>query len=212
MAGRVKLFGIGLNKTGTSSLRFALQHLGFRHHPPGPALMQAYAGGDLGPILAAAESHDSFEDWPWPLVWREMDAHFGDRARFVLTRRISAAAWLGSLKKHAERARAGGRLRRIAYGAAYPHGREAEHLALYERHNTGIRAHFADPARAGRFAELCWEEGHGWPELCRLLGMAVPDIPFPHANAGTSAAPDPQVVARNRRRIRRQLRRPEPGT
>lgn len=207
MAGRVKLFGIGLNKTGTTSLRLALQHLGFRHHAPDRGLMKDYAAGELKSILAAAESHDSFEDWPWPLVWRQMDAHFGARARFVLTRRISPAAWLGSLKKHAERSRAGGRLRRIAYGAAYPHGHEDAFLAAYERHNAEIRTHFAHPERAARFTELCWEEGHGWPELCRLLGEPVPDIPFPHANAGTAASPDPEVLARNRRRIRRRLRR-----
>lgn len=201
-----KVFGIGLNKTGTSSLGRALRRLGFRHLSHSPRLTRALARGDMAPIEQAADSHDSFEDWPWPLVWREMDARYGDGARFILTRRASPERWLASLKAHAERARPGGIARRLAYGWDYPHGREAEHLAVYERHNAAIRAHFAHPARRHRFIELCWEEGDGWPALCRFLGLPAPMQPFPHANPAAAARPDPAHLAENRRRIAAQRR------
>ena len=44
--------------------------------------------------------HDSFEDWAWPLMFRQYCAAYGDDARHVLAVRSSAEAWLGSLMKH----------------------------------------------------------------------------------------------------------------
>ncbi|MEM9049164.1 MAG: sulfotransferase family protein [Pseudomonadota bacterium] len=183
MPKRFRVFGLGLNKTGTSSLRQALKILGFRHHIYRPALIRDLAKGRMAPIFAAAEASESFEDWPWPLVWRQLDARFGDGARFVLTRRISADVWLESLKAHSARTAGGGFARRLAYGHAYPHGQEAAHLAVYDAHLAALRTYFADRARAHRFIELCWEEGQGWSELCTFLGEPLPDLPFPHANA-----------------------------
>jgi hypothetical protein len=205
MAGALKVFGVGLNKTGTSSLGRALRRLGYRHLSHTPRLTRALARGDLAPINEAADEHDSFEDWPWPLVWREMDARYGDRARFVLTRRGSAERWVESLKAHAERIRPGSFTRRFVYGWDYPHGREVEHIAFYEGHNAAIRAHFDRPGLRNRFIELCWEEGDGWPALCGFLGQPVPAMPFPHANPRSAARADPDHEQENRRRIAAQI-------
>lgn len=203
MSKRYKVFGIGLNKTGTTSLRQALTALGYRHHPYRPILVRALAKGRMDPILAAAEAYESFEDWPWPLVWRQLDAHFGDTARFVLTRRTNADVWLQSLKAHSERTAGAGYARRLAYGHAYPHGQEAAHLGVYEAHLAALRVHFAAPDRKHRFVELCWEEGHGWRELCTFLGEPTPSMPFPHANARSESERDPARRAFNLARIRR---------
>ncbi|HEU0221152.1 MAG TPA: sulfotransferase [Paracoccaceae bacterium] len=202
-----KLFGIGLNKTGTSSLKLALRRLGYSHCAYASRLVRAWKAGDWAAIEEAADRHESFEDWPWPLVWRRMHGRYGDGARFVLTTRQSPEAWLASLKSHAERIRAGGAVRRMVYGFAYPHGHEAEHLAFYERHNDEVHAFFAAPGRAHLFADLSWDRGHGWRELCGFLGELVPDSPFPHANARMPGEGKSALVAANRRRIAAQLRR-----
>ena len=70
--------------------------------------------------------------------------------------------------------------RRIAYGHAMPDGHEAEHLAVYERHNREVREHFR--GREADFLEVCWETGSGWKELGDFLKLPVPDAPLPHAN------------------------------
>ncbi|MEM8741185.1 MAG: sulfotransferase family protein [Pseudomonadota bacterium] len=202
-----KVFGIGFHKTGTSSLRQALRLLGYNHHPYRPVLTRALAQGDMAALFDAAEAFDSFEDWPWPLVWRALDDRYGDAARFVLTRRASAEIWLDSLKSHAERSAGGGFARRMAYGHAFPHGQERAHLDTYHAHLDAVRRHFAVPERAHRFTELCWEAGDGWPELCSFLGEAPPESGFPHANAKSAARPDASRIALNLARIRRTVRR-----
>ncbi|RMF36202.1 MAG: hypothetical protein D6754_11830 [Alphaproteobacteria bacterium] len=205
MAKPFRVFGIGLNKTGTSTLRAALRKLGYRHFGHSAALVRAYARRDWAAIFEVADAHESFEDWPWPLVWRQMHERYGEDARFILTRRHTPEAWLASLKAHAERAHPGGFARRIAYGWDYPHGREAEHLEVYARHLDGIRNYFAHPARRHLMAEFCWEEGDGWRELCRFLGERRRRGPFPHVNASAQAQPDPRHLAANRERIAQQL-------
>ena len=199
-----KVFGIGLNKTGTTSLKQALRRLGYTHARRETKLVKAWMAGDLDPIFANAEAFESFEDWPWPLVYRQMYEKYGDQARYILTVRSSADKWVNSLKKHAERT-AGGLIRKGIFGYKYPHGVEAKHMAFYENHNAEVRAFFAD--KPNLFIELNWEQGDGWDKLCQFLSEPVPTGEFPHGNAGAFATPDPEVVAKNMIRIQRQLRR-----
>lgn len=202
---RPKVVGIGLNKTGTKTLAAALAELGWRNRMScNRDLLVAWRGGDASGLLAAVEAHDLCEDWPWPLAFREILAHFGDRCRYVLTRRVTAEAWLTSLKAHSERVSPTEHCRTLAYGHAYPHGREAEHLAIYHAHNEAVRAHFAAAGAGHLLLEVCWEEGDGWDQLCPFLGVPVPSVAFPHENRAPEA-PDPLMVAENRRLIAAQL-------
>jgi hypothetical protein len=173
---RPKLFGIGLNKTGTKSFGEACRILGFLHASFNPELMIAYHRRNIETILHYAAAYESFEDWPWPLVYRQLHERFPG-ARFVLTVRANPAVWFASLRRHA--ARTGPTLyREIAYGHAMPDRHRARHVAVYERHNAEVRRYFRD--YPGAMVELCWERGDGWAVLCRFLGMPMPEVPFPH--------------------------------
>jgi hypothetical protein len=174
----MKVFGIGLNKTGTTTLGDCLRLFGYRHASSNLELTRLAGRGDIEPVLRYAEDFDSFEDWPWPLVYRELDARFPG-SKFILTVRRSSDAWLQSLKKHALLT-GPTEFRRIAYGFDQPDGHEAAHLAYYETHNRQVRDYFA--ARPGDFREMCWERGDGWSSLCKFLGHPIPNQPFPHAN------------------------------
>jgi hypothetical protein len=203
----VKLFGIGLNKTGTTTLGECARILGYRHVACRRDLLIRLRQGSLEELLAVADAHDAFEDWPWPLVYKELFRRYGDRARYVLTVRRTPEAWLRSLKNHALLTLPEEHCRLLAYGYAYPHGFEAEHLAIYARHNAEVVAFFASEGASHLLATLCWEEGHGWAELCRLLGRSVPDVPFPHANrTRKEALVDQPLYAANAARIKEQLR------
>ncbi len=199
-----KIFGIGLNKTGTTTLKLALRRLGYDHSKRQTPLARAWLEGDLAPIWAEADAHESFEDWPWPLLYRELWDRYGDRARYILTTRSSAERWVESLKKHSERT-SGVMIRQGIFGYKFPHGVEAEHAAFYERHNAEVRSFFAD--KPDVYTELNWEAGDGWLELCRFLQVPVPNRDFPHGNAGRDANPDPEQVEQNRIKIRRHLRK-----
>lgn len=205
MAKPFKVFGIGLNKTGTSSLKVALRRLGFNHCRRQGRLAHACFEGDWPTLFETTDAFESFEDWPWPLMYRELFARYGDSARFVLTTRKSPEIWVESLKKHARVTKSGGIIRKKIYGYRYPHGVEAAHMAFYEKHNAEVRAFFAEQA-PHLLLDVCWENGDGWPELCTFLGEPLRRTKFPHANREGSATPDPEVIAENERRIRRQLR------
>jgi hypothetical protein len=202
-AARRKVFGLGLNKTGTKTLGRCLQALGYRHQSYSTAALDLYVSGRTAELVAATERFDSCEDWPWPLLWRELFARWGDSARYVLTRRRSPEVWVESLKAHATRTHPTHAMRPVIYGHYYPHGYEAEHMAAYERHNALVRAFFAREAPHA-LLEVCWEETPSWAPLCGFLGAPVPDLPFPHERPLAGQA-DEALRAANLAGIERQL-------
>jgi hypothetical protein len=170
-----------LNKTGTTTLATCLRYLGYRHVGARRDLLRDYRNGIIHTAFSVADRFDSFADWPWPLMFRELYARYSDSARYILTVRNSPPIWIESLKRHSLRTEPGNHSRRLAYGYDYPHGYEEEHIAIYERHNRSVRALFVD--RPDLLLEVCWENGDGWAKLCGFLGLPVPDVPFPHSNS-----------------------------
>ena len=205
MADYEKVFGIGLNKTGTTSLKLAFERLGFRHLSRKPRLFKLWKNRDFEAIFDFIEAYDTFEDWPWPLMVPELLERYGDRAKFVLTRRRSGPVWVESLKKHAERTNPQNNPRKAIFGHAFPHGREREHILFYDWHLLRTREAFADAGLEHRLIELCFEEGDGWAELCGFLGKPVPDRAFPRANRADEANPNPEFVAENQRLIKKAV-------
>jgi hypothetical protein len=180
-----KIFCIGLGKTGTSTFAQCARVLGYRHRT-GPIFhgLSLYRLGDMESLREIARGHDSFDDFPWPLTYREMARDFPD-ARFVLTRRRDSATWFRSLAAHDLRygPREAGKL---AYGYYEQRFHPEEMTALYDRHLDEVRAFFEG---SGRLLEVCWEEGDGWAELCAFLAHDLPDDPFPRMNTATGRSP-----------------------
>jgi hypothetical protein len=200
-----KVFGIGLNKTGTKTLGAALRLLGRRHVSIRGDLLMAYRQGDLATVFAVCDANDSFEDWPFPLMYRELYERYGDTARYVLTVRRSPEVWLASLKNHALTTPVKGHSRLLAYGHAYPHGLEEEHLAIYRDHNRAVLDFFAERGASHLVRQFCWETGDGWDALCGL-GEPVPQVPFPRENVTRrDRLAASRNYAGNRRAIARQL-------
>lgn len=65
-----KVFGIGLNKTGTTTLGTCLEGLGHDHVSCRPDLLADWRAGRKDAVFAVTDAHQSFEDWPWPLWHR----------------------------------------------------------------------------------------------------------------------------------------------
>ena len=175
---RAKVFIIGLGKTGTTSLGKALEVLGYRNKTFDPDLVMAYANGDPVTIDSVLARYDSFDDFPWPLMYREMSERFPD-ARFVLTVRSNPERWFQSLCQHAWRA-PDGTYRRIGYGVEQPQFHRRRMLAYYARHTEAVRSFFAE--QPDRLLVMCVDGGDGWPELCRFLAKSVPQTRFIHTN------------------------------
>lgn len=184
MANKTKIFGIGFQKTGTSSLNKALQILGFNavggiriNHPKGVALPAPLQTADiLALALATAKQADAFNDNPWPLLYREMDRAFPG-AKFVLTMR-DPEHWLFSMVRHF--GDTPNDTMQWIYGVPYPKGHEAQVLRVYNAHNDAVCRYFA--ARPGDFLKIDFEQGDGWQKLCPFLGRPIPSDAFPHDN------------------------------
>jgi len=190
-----KVIGIGFHKTGTTSLREALELLGYRVTGPNwtgnPNIRtEVY---DLARSLI--ESYDAVQDNPWPILFREID-QWQPGAKFVLTIR-PASSWIRSTVKYF-----GARttpMREWIYGAGSPEGNERIYVDRYERHNREVLEYFRN--RQEDLLVMDITQGDGWQKLCPFLGQPLPSTAFPHANGA------PSSVQRVVRKIRRTLAR-----
>ncbi len=176
----MKVIGVGLNKTGTSSLGRALEILGFDQHLSHDlVLTQKWREGKTSEILKKAEAYNNLEDWPWPLLYKELEQQFPD-ARFILTKRRSPEVWYDSLCRHAYRSGPTS-FRKWVYGYYMPQGFKEKHIQFYHNHNKAVVNYFKENAPE-KLLEVCWENGEGWRELCHFLEKEMPNIPFPLVN------------------------------
>ncbi len=176
MAGQ-KVFGIGFHKTGTTSLARALRVLGYRVAGPFGVHDDAIAATAVARAISIAAEWDAVQDNPWPLVYRELDEAYPG-SKFILTVR-DTDRWLASIMQHF-----GGEttpMREWIYGVGDPIGHEEIYRNRYEQHNRDVVEYFQN--RPGELLMFNLAGGDGWDELCRFLGVAVPESPFPHANA-----------------------------
>lgn len=193
-----KVFCIGFHRTGTSSLGEALRMLGLRVCGSVATEDPDVASRVHEIAFALLDQYDAFEDNPWPVLWRELDAR-RPGSRFILTIR-PADAWVRSVVRFfGEKTTP---MREWIYGAGSPVGSEALYRERFERHTEEVLRYFRD--RPGDLLVLKITEGDGWPELCSFLGRSIPEEPFPHlvpSRIPSSGAP-PSRLARLRRRIR----------
>lgn len=179
-----KVVGIGWAKTGTTTLGAALRTLGYDHCSTRLDLVVPATIGRLEPVLEVVERHESFDDWPWPLLYAEIDAAFPG-SRFVLTTR-APDRWLASYRNMVRRQPptspelAG--IRTAIYGRDPEQLTDDELVGIVADHQAAVRRHFAD--RPSSLLEVDWAAGAGWEELCTFLDRSVPEAPFPHENRG----------------------------
>ena len=182
-----KIFGIGWAKTGTTTLGNCFKILGYDHQSQNLEIVKDIGRGDLTRIMALAKKKETFEDWPWIILFKELDQAF-PKSRFVLTKRKSEN-WIRSYKNmianEMDASKELNEIRRILYGLPFPKVSESQLIERYEKHNTEVEHYFR-----GRPKDLLivdWEERGGWKELCYFLRKDIPENPFPHANKGKYA-------------------------
>ncbi|MGA9597729.1 MAG: sulfotransferase family protein [Acidimicrobiia bacterium] len=189
-----KVFGIGFHKTGTTSLARALRVLGYRVAGPFGVHDADISATVVARAIETAGEWDAAQDNPWPIVFRDLDRAFPD-SKFILTTRVTDD-WLRSVVRHF-----GGTttpMREWVYGVGDPAGNESVYRERYERHNREVVEYFAERPQDLLVFRLA--DGDGWEELCGFLGVAVPEQPFPHANARGERS-TMRVLTRRARRI-----------
>lgn len=177
---RPKVFCIGFQKTGTTSLYAALECLGYRTAAVVGRDWSAerLAAEGAGACIATARDFDAAQDMPWPIFFRDLDAAFPG-SKFVLTVR-DPDRWFASIEGHFGANE--GEMQAFVYGrdASAPAGARTRYLETLAAHEAAVRAHFA--GRPNDLLVMDLEAGDGWKELCGFLGVAVPAEPFPARN------------------------------
>ena len=176
---KTKVIGAGLNKTGTKTLQHHLTQWGYRNRSYDLDAFNKWRAGEIEQLLDEMTHADSFEDWPWPLLYREASKRFPE-AKFVLTIRKDGETWFRSLCKMAVRMGPLDDYEKHVYGYSMPQGHKEEHLEIYERHNREVIDHFA--SQPDRLLVVCWETGQGVDRLPEFLGVDQGYNPEVHVN------------------------------
>lgn len=191
---RPKVFGLGVMKTGTSTLGTIFAQLGYDHRSYYPKLIRQLYRNEYDQLWDVADRYETFEDYPWPLVFKELDERYPD-AKFILTTRRDTDTWYRSMAEHAKRMGPTAE-RQIIYGKGMPQWDPAGHREHYEAHNAEVRAWFAD--RPGKLLEVCWETGSSWQDVVDFLGHTdVVERETPRANAAANQSISPRFWFRN---------------
>jgi 3'-phosphoadenosine 5'-phosphosulfate (PAPS) 3'-phosphatase len=179
--GQSKIFGIGLSKTGTTSLAHALEILGYKTRDY--LGVTRYSSGDLSSIdLDEIDTNDAFTDTPVPSFYRELDARYPG-SKFILTVR-DTDGWLQSCKKQftqklAEKLnKASNQLFMDLYECTVFD--EEKFRRGYENFTSGVYQYFNNRTQDLLVMDIA--AGDDWEKLCSFLDVPIPDIPFPRAN------------------------------
>jgi hypothetical protein len=194
----VEVVGAGLGRTGTNSLRLALEQLlgapcyhmmVVSDRPQDVDVWWAAVRGEMPDWSTFPAGFKALVDWPSTAFWRELAAAHPD-ALVLLSVRESAQAWWRSIERtlvptmaapvpadRPELARQRQMVRELVASTFTPDLADAESaMAAYERHNAEVRA----TVPADRLLE--WQAGDGWEPICAALDLPVPSHPFPHTN------------------------------
>ena len=182
-----KIFGIGLSKTGTTSLGQALNQLGIAtiDYPHDARTLDELERGVYR--LSILEHYQAVTDTPVAPYYAQLDALYPG-SKFILTVR-DKDAWLRSAESHwqfsrewAERDRQFARFTYFICTAVYGCVRfNAERFSyVYDTHLRNVMDYFADRPDDLLVMDIC--AGDGWEKLCDFLGMPVPDAEFPRLN------------------------------
>jgi hypothetical protein len=195
----LQIIGPGFGRTGTASVKIALEHLGFgpAHHMfeirDNPALLpawQAVADGAAPDWDEMFRGYGAQVDWPGARYWRELAGYY-PQARVVLTVR-DPDEWFDSIQAtiapfiagrgshpdpHANAIAEMGHKLVVegVFGDALDD--RAAATRIFRDHITEVK----DTIPAGRL--LVWDLREGWAPLCQFLGCEVPGISLPRLNS-----------------------------
>jgi hypothetical protein len=177
-----KVFGIGLSKTGTTSLTAALDILGVPtiHNPHDDRTRRELQSGR--PKLTVLERYQAVTDIPVAPYYAQLDRLYPG-SKFILTVR-DVDSWIESTRNHWrlipswEADPFYGFLHAAVYGCLQFD--ENRFRWAYETHRRNVEHYFS--GRPDDLLVMDLVGGDGWERLCSFLGLDIPATAFPHRN------------------------------
>ena len=192
----IQVFGAGVGRTGTYSLKLAINRIGLGpchhmeavlHNMPAQVPLWSAAVDGSPDWNAIYDGFESAVDWPTAAFFRELlKAH--PTAKFVLTER-NPENWANSFgatiyKLLADRDQGPPEMKawlemanRVIVKTGFPPDLDQDGLMnAFIAHNKAVRATIPDSQL------LIYEVKQGWGPLCEFLDVPAPDEPFPRTN------------------------------
>lgn len=190
----LRVIGTGLPRTGTTSLKAALEYLlgepcyhmlELMENREAGAHWMAALHGDRAALGQVLDGYGAAVDWPSSLFWRELVEEHPD-ALVVMSHRDDAATWWRSVDR-----------------TVWAQMRRPDDEQKFPEFNTMMRAkarlgdNWDEPASAMASYEalieevtttvpadrlVMWQASQGWGPLCDALDMPVPEADFFHLN------------------------------
>ncbi|MEQ8924677.1 MAG: sulfotransferase [Fulvivirga sp.] len=182
-----KVFCLGVNKSGTTSIGSALKILGYKNLDFMDDNLILYDEGRILELLEISERWDSFSDTPWPHLYRELYKKYPE-AKFIITQR-EAESWFKSVLNYYDS--------RIKYNHV-----NQLFLKFFGIRNCKIKRRVTGKDKALFISKLVerdekiieWfsNKEHkllklnvpvdlNWKIICDFLEKPIPNTPFPHA-------------------------------
>lgn len=174
-----KIIGIGLSKTGTASLAYALRYLGFScvHYPTSRDVIK----NERAVVDGIVAIDFPYYDYYYP------------GSKFIYTVRNNYQDWIDSCRIHFEMKlppevlkSSGQNLHKLFLENMFPvwgTDRFSEEIwkKSYENHKNIVTEYFKDRPEDLLIIDIC--AGEGWEKLCRFLDKPIPyNEPFPKTN------------------------------
>ena len=184
----MKVFEIGVAKTGTTSLGKAYEILGFKHKAEDPDLYFKFIDNyDYEVLFEVIDRYDAFQDGPWhnkDVDYKILDKKYPN-SKFIILERDDES-WIRSNEKF--------------YSPKYHKDWEnweysfliddrwvtqresviEEKLTYKNSKYLEIKEYFKDRQNDLLVMNIC--DGQGWEVLCPFLGKEIPNVPFPKLN------------------------------
>ncbi|MCX6970134.1 MAG: hypothetical protein NTV93_08275 [Verrucomicrobia bacterium] len=200
---REKVFCIGANKTGTTSVAALFESLGYKLAPQIPAerMIFDWAQRDFRKLIRFCRKYDAFQDIPFSLdfTFQAMDNAFPS-AKFILTIRESPEEWFDSYVRFTRKLLAGRseksrqnlatinynfdgfflKAHDLIYGEqTAPFDRDV-YIRSYQTHNEQVISYFAH--RRKKLLVLSLTDPGASRLLADFLNRDIGEISIPHLN------------------------------
>lgn len=190
----LKVVGAGFGRTGTMSLKLALEKL---LGSPCYHMVEVFPRPEHIPLWHAAARGESIDwdemlqgfaaavDVPASCFWQELSQKYPD-AIVLLSYRDAESWWKSASstifpsieKGEGEWRSMMAELLKNRFNLNFSDLRDREAcIEAFDRHNQSVR----NAGLGSRLVE--WQPGDGWEPLCKALDLPIPDEPFPRTNS-----------------------------
>lgn len=175
-----KVVGVGLGKTGTTSLGKALEILGYTNHARyNFDALELYYNNHIEELIEIIKVYDCLEDYPWLFLYKEIYESFPE-TKFILTIRSNEIEWFESLRAHSYRT-GPSKAYKMIFGHYMPIVNQNDAMAFYNNHNKEVKTFFKENAPENLLV-LDISNSNKWDHICAFLNKEIPNIPFPKLN------------------------------